>query len=242
MTVERHLDWDGCYNVRDLGGLATIDGRRTRRGAVVRADGLDRLTTIGWAALRAHGIRTVIDLRNDDEIVSMPDTAPRPTDLTTIHVPLDDSADTEFWQYCWSNALDGTPLYYQLFLDRKPERCAAAVRAVARAEPGGVVFHCGAGRDRTGLVSLLLLALVGVVSEEIAADYDMSTPRLHPMWAARGMEDQGPMIEAVLARRNTTTRALLLDILASLDADAYLCAGSVSDGDLDAIHARLLDI
>ena len=171
----------------------------------------------------------------------MRDIAPRPANLTTVHVPLDDSADTEFWHYCWSNELDGTPLYYQIFLDRKPERCAAAVRAVARAEPGGVVFHCGAGRDRTGLVSLLLLALAGVVPEEIAADYEMSNPRLGPMWAARGMEDQGSEIEAILARKNTTARALLLDILASLDADAYLHAAGVGAANLAAVRARLLE-
>lgn len=240
MSVERHLRWDGYFNVRDLGGLATAGGCRTGWGAVVRADGLDRLTAAGWAALLAHGIRTVVDLRNEDEIASMPDMTPRPVNLTTVHVPLDDSADTEFWQYCWSNELDGTPLYYPIFLDRKPERCAAAVRAIARAEPGGIVFHCGAGRDRTGLVSLLLLALVGVEHEAIAADYEMSNPRLGPMWAARGLEDQGPMVEAVLTRKNTTARVLLLDLLASLDAEAYLRAAGVDEADLAAIRTRLL--
>jgi protein tyrosine/serine phosphatase len=240
VAIERHLNWDGCFNVRDLGGLATCNGRWTRSGGLIRTDGLDRLTRAGWAALQAHGVRTVIDLRNDDEIESMPDVAPRPAGLTTVQVPLDDIADTEFWQDCWNNELDGTPLYYQLFLDRKPERCAAAVRAVARAAAGGVVFHCGAGRDRTGLVSLLLLALVGVVPEEIAADYDMSNPRLGPMWAVRGMEDQGPLIEAILARKNTTARTLILNLLAAFDANAYLGAAGVDDADLAAVRVRLL--
>ena len=82
MTVDRHLDWDGCFNVRDLGGLRTADGRRTRRGAAVRVDGLNRLTATGWAALWAHGVRTVIDLRNDDELVSWPDSTPRAAGLS----------------------------------------------------------------------------------------------------------------------------------------------------------------
>jgi protein-tyrosine phosphatase len=207
----------------------------------VRADGLDRLSAAGWAALEAHGIRTVVDLRNDPELEAMPDLVARPAGLTTARVPLDDVGDTELWQHIWDEELDGTPLYYRPFLDRKPERCAAAVAAIARAEPGGVVFHCGAGRDRTGLVTVLLLALVGVPPEEIAADYDLSNPRLGPMWAARGLEDQYAEIEAILARRNTTAHALLLDLLASLDVDAYLHAAGLGDDDLAALRDRLLE-
>jgi hypothetical protein len=55
-----HLDWDGCFNVRDLGGLPTVDGRVTRTGAVVRADALDGLSAAGWTALLDHGVRTVV--------------------------------------------------------------------------------------------------------------------------------------------------------------------------------------
>jgi protein-tyrosine phosphatase len=243
VTIGRHLDWDGCFNVRDLGGLRTENGRKTRSGAVVRADGLDRLTGVGWSALRAHGIRTIVDLRNDDEIRAMQDVEPRPAELlTTVHVPLDDVADTEFWDYCWANDLDGSPLYYGPFLDRKPERCAAAVAAIVRAEPGGVVFHCGTGRDRTGLVSLLLLALVGVAPDEIVSDYELSTERVRPLFAASGEDDQGPEIQAILTRKNTSVRALLLDVLASLDVEAYLRAGGLADDDLAVLRARLLGL
>jgi hypothetical protein len=65
MTGNRHLDWDGCHNVRDFGGLRAAHGRETRSGAVVRGDSVDRLTATGWSALLEHGIRTIIDLRND---------------------------------------------------------------------------------------------------------------------------------------------------------------------------------
>ena len=81
--------------MRDLGGLRTRDGGEVRRGAIVRADALDRLRADGWAALEAHGVRTVIDLRNDDELGT--DVAPRPAGITTLHLPLDGVEDTEFW-------------------------------------------------------------------------------------------------------------------------------------------------
>lgn len=237
-TVDRRLSWDGCFNVRDLGGLRTADDRNTRWGAVVRSDSLDRLTTAGWSSLQAHGIRTIVDLRNDEEREAPAE--PSAAEFTTVHVPLDDLADTEFWEYLWGNDLDGSPLYYQPFLDRKPERCAAAVAAVAHAAPGGVIVHCGIGRDRTGLISLLLLALVGVAPEDIASDYELSNLSLRRLWAERGEDDQCPVIEEILRRKNTSARALLLDILASLDVDAYLRTGGLSDDDLTAVRARLL--
>ena len=146
--MTRHLDWDGCTNVRELG-----------RGGIVRADALDRLSAAGWAALEAHGVRTVIDLRNDDELGE--DLAPRPPGLTTLHLPLDGVEDTEFWKDWHGRPEFGTPIYYRPFLDHFPERTAAVFTAIARAEPGGVVVHCGIGRDRTGLIAILLLALAG---------------------------------------------------------------------------------
>ena len=238
MTLDRHLNWDGCFNARDLGGLPTADGRTTRWGAVVRSDSLDHLTTRGWAALEAHGVRTIVDLRNDEERLS--GSEPRAAGITTVHVPLDDIADTALWEYIWANGLDGSPLYYRLFLERKPDRCAAAVAAVARAAPGGVVVHCGVGRDRTGLVTLLLLALAGVAADDIAADYELSTERLRAFYARRGEEDQGLEIEALLKRAGTTARALLLDILLSLNVDAYLRSAGLTEDDLGAVRTRLV--
>src|SRR4051812_40117951 len=90
--IERHLDWAGCVNVRDLGGLPTGDGGSTRWSAVVRADSLDRLTAEGWAALHAYGIRTLVDLRESDERTAEVE---RPAGITVVHVPLDDNDDTD---------------------------------------------------------------------------------------------------------------------------------------------------
>jgi len=238
MTPARHLDWSGCFNVRDLGGLSA-GTRRTRRGAVIRADDVSLLTSAGWQALRAHGIRTVIDLRNPDEITA--DRSPRPDELTTVNVPIDDVHDTELWSYIQDHELDGTPLYYQPFLDRKPGCCAAAIAAVADARPGGVVIHCSMGRDRTGLVSLLLLALAGVDPEHIIADYAASAERLPARYSALGLDDQNALITDVLKRKNTSIRELLVDLLAGLAVDTYLKKGGIGDAELRAVRTRLLE-
>jgi protein-tyrosine phosphatase len=185
LTVGRHLDWDGCRNARDLGGIRTADGPQTRRGAVVRSDTLDNLTPAGWSALRAHGIRP--------------------------------------------------------FMERKPDRCVAAVAAVADARPGGVLVHCSIGRDRTGLVTMLLLALVGVAPDDIAADYELSADRPPPPGAGAGGNGRRWSPQEALARRNTTARAVLLATLEAVDVEAYLRAGGLRDDQVAAVRARLLE-
>ncbi len=77
-------------------------------------------------------------------------------------------------------------------------------------------------------------------ADDIAFDYELSTERLRAFWAVRGEEDQCPEIEGLLARVGTTARALLLDLLAWLDVDAYLRAAGLSEDDLGAVRARLV--
>lgn len=237
--MDRHLDWDGCFNVRDLGGLPTSDGRTTRRGAVVRADTLEELTADGWAALVGHGVRTVIDLRNDDELGE--DVAPRPAEVTTVRIPLDVSDDREFWDVWQSGPQFGTPLYYRPHLERFPQRSAAVVAAVAQAQPGGVAFHCAGGRDRSGQVAMLLLALAGVPAEVIAADYAVSFERLPARYVARGEEDQGPLLESYLRERGTSAEAVIVELLDGLDVEAHLVGAGLTAGDVAALRGRLVD-
>jgi protein tyrosine/serine phosphatase len=238
VSRERHLDWEGCFNVRDLGGLPTAGGGVTRWGAAVRADALDELTEAGWAALVAHGVRTVVDLRNADERAE--DAARRPASVTTRQLPLDAVEDREFWSVWVSGPQFGTPLYYGPHLERFPERSAAVVAAIAEAPPGGVVFHCGGGRDRAGQIALLLLSLAGVPAAAIAADYALSAERLPARYAARGEADQGPVLTAFLEDEGTTAETLIVDLLGALDVEARLRAGGLTGAQLAALRRRLV--
>ena len=239
-SVRRDLDWEGCFNARDLGGLATVDGGQTRRGVLVRSDALDGLTSAGWAALLDHGVRTVIDLRNDDEIGR--DVAPRPSVVTTIHLPRDGMEDREFWDVWQNGPQFGTPLYFRPHLERFPERSARVIAAIADAQPGGVLFHCAGGRDRAGQIAMLVLVLVGVATEEIVADYERSTERLQACYGARGQVDQGELIERFLDSRGTTAREVLMAMINSVDVRATLRAGGLQDPEVTALRARLLEI
>jgi protein tyrosine/serine phosphatase len=234
----RHLDWDGCFNVRDLGGLPAADGRRTRRRAVVRADALDGLSDAGWRALADYGVRTVIDLRNDDERGR--DAAPRPAGLETLSVPLDVAEDREFWSVWRNGPQFGTPLYFGPHLERFPDRSAAVVAAIADAAAGGVVFHCGGGRDRAGQVAMLVLALVGVSPDVIAGDYVLSFERLPARYAARGEPDQGPRLRDFLGRRGTSPEQAIVDVLTRIDVTRLLRGGGLTDGQIERLRGRLL--
>jgi protein-tyrosine phosphatase len=204
----------------------------------VRADALDHLTAAGWSALEAHGVRTVIDLRNDDELA--PDRVPRPARLVMLHLPVDGIEDREFWEEWGSGPQFGTPLYYGPHLARLPRRSGAVLAAIAQAPSGGVLFHCGIGRDRTGMIAMLLLWLVAVAPEDIAADYELSAARLPPLFARRGEEDQGPVVEAYLAARGTSAREVITATLAGLDREAVANAAGLTDAGLAALRARML--
>ena len=226
------LEWEGAFNVRDLGGQPAAGGCRTRRGALVRADNLDALTAEGWRAAEAHGIRTVVDLRNDDE---RGDLSSRPEGIETLHLPLDGTEDREFWDV-WENGPQfGTPLYYGPHLERFPERSAAVLSAIARARPGGVVFHCTGGRDRSGQIAMLVLALAGVPTEHIVADYALSDEGVSARCAARGEPDQVPLLAAYLAERGTNAGAIIERTLAGVDVEA------LAGPDAAALRARLLE-
>lgn len=234
--MNRHLDWEGCFNTRDLGGLPTAGGGVTAAGAVVRSDAVDRLTAGGWSALWEYGVRTVVDLRNADEYGA--DAAPRPAGLTTLRLPLAPEPDSVLVNL-WSPGKQGTPLYYPRILERFPQYTARVVRAVALAAPGGVLVHCVAGRDRTGLASLVLLALAGVPAADIAADYELSTDRLPGLYAAFGEADRRAELEARLRQAGTTATAAIVDVVASFDPVAHLRAGGLSEAEIHAAHTRL---
>ncbi len=236
--ADRHLEWTGCFNVRDLGGLPTAAGGLTERGAIVRADSLSRLESQGWEELEAYGIRTVVDLRNESEIGD--DASPRPASIETVNIPLDVTEDRDFWDV-WENGPQfATPLYYRPHLERFPGRSAAVIGAIARARPGGVVFHCAGGRDRAGQISMVLLTLVGVEPAAIAADYGLSDARLRPLYLSRGQADEAPGIAQFLSDQGTTAAQVITETLAAFDVEALLLDAGLERADLTALRARLL--
>ncbi len=228
----RELSWDGSVNARDLGGLG-----RVRPGAFVRMEQPRRLTEAGWAAVWAYGVRTFLDLRDPDEYE--PEVAPRPAGITTVQVPLD-PVGTPFYEH-WKEIDNlASPLYFPAMLAEHPERVIAAVRAIASAAPGCVVFHCAGGKDRTGLLALVLLTLAEASPDEIIADYLLTYERMKQRYDELGFRDQLAAVSELLASRSTTIEASLNATIASLAMPDFLLRNGLSDTELGALLSRLI--
>ncbi len=173
----RELAWEGCLNVRDLGGHPTEEGGETRFGRYVRAASLDRLTAAGWRSLVDYGVRTVVDLRLDEE--RAPE-IPVDVPVAVVHRPLRTAFDHPEWPAVSAaeEAAEAMRFAYLAFLERSAGDIGAGVTAIAEPEDGAVVFHCMGGKDRTGLVSALLLRLAGVEADAVVADYAVSAGNL----------------------------------------------------------------
>jgi protein-tyrosine phosphatase len=249
VTIEREwtrrLAWEGCLNARDLGGYATQDGLQTRWGAVVRSDSLAALTPAGRAALADYGVRAIVDLRLPGEVDRHPNPFAEPGDHGIAYTnvsfidpaAIDPAARDDFTTLAED---------YTRMLDRFRSAVADVMAAIVNAPDGGVLIHCAAGKDRTGLISALLLALVDVPLATIADDYALTAEYLRPReedWLANGPGDRAER-EALLARF-TPSAEVMLEVLDNLTrryggVERYLTEAGVTPVDLDRLRDRLL--
>jgi protein-tyrosine phosphatase len=229
----RTLNVDGLANGRDLGGLHRRNGELTPKGVFYRSENVDWITPAGWDRVAAAGIRTVVDLRSQADKAT--DTSQRPSFISTAEVDLDGLENTDFWKDYRENGLIGTALYFLPHLAAMPERAGAALSAIVNARPGGVLFHCMGGRDRTGMIALLLLAAVHTEPEEIVDDY-LETVRLGDQRAMSSMRSNvEPDIEALCKSQGTTTEGAFRSALASLNLDAVLAGAGMRHVDREAV-------
>ncbi len=247
---ERILDWEGALNARDTGGLLVAGGGHIRPGALVRSDVLTRLTPSGRAALIAHGVRTIIDVRTSDEIErdvdypfrDDPDADPRYVNVSFV-TELDEARAAEVHALRHS----ATRLEELNKMDLEVHRAgvAAVISAVADAQPGGVLVHCYAGKDRTGLSVALLLSVAGVSDEDIADDYALTMLNLEPLiaeWLQTIPDEAERDRMRILA---APSREAMLETLGYVaehysDASGYLRSVGVSEAQLQRIRERLI--
>ena len=173
----RHLGLDGAYNIRDLGGYQTSDGRTTRWQIFLRADSMHKLPPESQAALVDYGVRTVIDLRRNTELEERPNVFSASSsqvkyyhqdlvgdkfseELATGPPPEDPSA-----RRAWS---------YAAILDYRQAHVRQTLATLSEPSTRPALFHCAGGTDRTGIISALILGICGVPGETIAEDYMLS--------------------------------------------------------------------
>ena len=176
LEPQRYLELEGAYNIRDIGGYATSDGRRTRWKRFLRADNLNNLTPGSQTALIEYGVRTVIDLRSTSGIQKEPNVFANSPVVTYYHhnmngdQPLPDMADFPEFTVPLDSSMKG---YAKQLKYRRPQ----IIETLATLASPGVLpalVHCWAGMGRTGVITALVLGLVGVPAEVIAEDFALS--------------------------------------------------------------------
>ncbi|UDY37341.1 tyrosine-protein phosphatase [Dermatobacter hominis] len=237
---------DGIVNLRDLGGTPAADGMVVQPGLLIRADALQRCSADNVRALHAHGVRRVIDLRDDaerdeDGVFTVVDGLP----IEVHHVPVVDPA------YVWE--VEGVELdqvlahRYEDILTAFGDRFRAAVELVATSD-GGVAYHCAVGKDRTGLLTLLLLGALGSPRDVIVDDYVRSA-RVNVLQVARlrvvghryGRASDDDVAVGAWSARPETMHATL-DLLEREHGGVlgYLRDAGVDDEVVATLRARLL--
>lgn len=239
--MKRHLVWPDLLNARDLGGVVLRSGEQTAWRRVVRADNLNKLAPAGLTALVAYGVRTVIDLRDPRELEKFPNplAAAPPRGVVFVNVPLISDAN-------WEAMKDPARIAegYVLTAKLSHVNIARAIAAVSDALPGGVVIHCHAGKERTGIVAALLLSLAGASDEKVAEDWTASDAYLQPLYDEWLATESDPAIRAKRAEGFVTRAEHILDVLTHIrrshgSLEEYLAAGGLVLGQLDRVRRWL---
>lgn len=168
----RRLEFEGAWNFRDLGGYRARDGRQVRWRRLFRADGLDRLTGADLAAIEQLRLRTVVDLRTGAE-VAKGRLATSEGQAAWYHLPMLDVLPARQDYQAWIGP-GNVATQYLTMMDAVPATVAAFLDLACDPEAYPLVFHCFAGKDRTGILTALVLGLLQVSDDDIAADYALS--------------------------------------------------------------------
>jgi protein-tyrosine phosphatase len=268
VAADRWIDLDGAVNVRDVGGLPTVDGRMTQRDRLIRADNLQGLTPADVRVLvDEHEVRAIADLRTGVEVAyegpgpmtSEPRVTIRNLSLfpeaghNTDAAAVDGDGPVVLpWQARTDDPkdADGLPagaagFYVRYLLDRA-DSVIDALRLVAHTD-GAALVHCAAGKDRTGVVVAIALAEVGVERDAIVEDYAMSAERIEAIFdrlrASQTYVDDLADQSIDKHRPRDTTMASLLDAIDEIHGGvpAWLRAHGWTDDDAAALRKHMLD-
>lgn len=238
----RWVSLEGAFNFRDLGGYRTADGGWVRWESVFRSDALHHLSAADARALESLGIARIIDLRSPEEIAALGrgPLAESPIEYVTASVLSSLSGEA-----LGAPPGDDIAVRYLWYLDIGREAVVAAFEAVAGVEQGAVVFHCAAGKDRTGVLAALLLSVLGVDKVDIAADYALSNQAMSAILERLSRDPlHAESVAQMPANRKIVQSQTMARFLELLDqthggAQAWLEAAGASQSSIAALRTRL---
>ena len=249
---QRRIVLEGASNFRDLGGYATTDGKHVRWGKIYRAGELSRLTSADYEVLNRLGISVVCDFRRDSERTAASTKWQGAKPPTILNLP---GSQTERGQNAaatpsaTANAQPGLSAMLVSSYPTYPNTLASSYRTVLQqlmTQDGAVLYHCTAGKDRTGTFSAILLTMLGVPRETVMSDYLLTNDFIVTQARIDAMVARGGTRESAIA--NIGVDRAYLDLMfkaidtefGSLDAYRRTALG-ISDADLAKLKARLLE-
>jgi protein tyrosine/serine phosphatase len=241
---ERTVAFGNVFNFRDLGGYRAAGGRTVRWGRLFRADDLCRLDDGDLARLGGLGVRTVVDLRRPAEVTKLGRVPPAAFTYLHAHVVHPE----------WPVATEFPTLAVRVeyLVDRYLEMAEAggdgiglALRTVADPAAAPVVFHCVAGKDRTGLVAAFTLYSLGVTEDDVADDYALSELAEEPNWSWHSARQAGVDLRRRWEVYTVAPREAMLAFLKALrerygSVEKYLASIGVTAGYVEAMREHLL--
>jgi protein-tyrosine phosphatase len=254
--MERRVALDGALNFRDLGGYPAEAGATTRWGCVYRSDGLDQLSDADLEQLRQLGIRLACDLRDDREVRDAPSRLAAQTGVRALRLPIgeDPAAEQPLVERILTGAISEftveqmTDLYMGM-LDVAAPVFACIIELAADPANHPMVFHCTAGKDRTGVAAALLLGVLGVADEVLLDDYELTAvyrsairiEELRPRLEAAGVDVEA--IRSFLSAEPAVLAATLAHIRVRWGSiEAYLLgAGGLDPATIQRARATMLD-
>jgi protein-tyrosine phosphatase len=236
--AKRLLDFPSLLNARDLGGYPTIDGADTRWRSLLRSDDLAQLTLAGLQAFSSYGIETVVDLRWPDEVAD----SPSPITRVLKHIRYEQISLLTRTQQEWRERRANSTakeLWNRSMLEQVRTELKQVLEVIATASPGPLLFHCVAGKDRTGVIAALMLAVADVVPEAIAYDYSASTENLRAAYLQRYASAEPAAIIDAIQCPEAGVHNMLAYLAKFGGARAYLEEIGVPAAHITRLRARL---
>lgn len=242
----RLLTVPGVLNLRDLGGYRTRRGHQTRWRSLYRGAGLHTMMPEGNEVLRGAGLRSVIDLRSHHEAVEEPNPLATAPGVSYHPIPLFDDLAPTIKEVKARNSDDLLLDLYMEALNAQSGAVRAVLATIAAAPEGAVLFHCTAGKDRTGIIAALLLGAADVERDDIVSDYALTGANIVPLverLLARTRANGGdPVTHARFLRCEAPTMEAMLDHIERRHGSitGYLTDIGLSVSDIEALRDRLL--
>ena len=249
--LSRHVSFEGCFNFRDLGGYRTADGRWVRWQSLYRSDSLHRLSASDVETFGAMGLRTVIDLRSGTELDDH-GRAPEHPERAWHHLPMLDNVKLAPPEPTAEPPEPAEPLApgqgYLFIAERFGPSIASVFELLASADSYPAVFHCTAGKDRTGLVAALILDVLGVPEPTIAEDYALTelARERTTAWIQVHEPDYAAYLEQIPVEFRRATPEKIVAFLERLrekygTVDEFLASVGVKPAQFDTLRDLLLE-